>query len=283
MVLLSFVVPARPAQREIENLLRPEYEKKVLILRHFYADSKLRFDKDGKLLGDARRGYSTSDSMVYIDNLSIDKHGALSLKGRRILNIFDDKTGRFSNIGTKEGIQISVELDSTWQDASQVRVLLDRVFATDIRQTTEEIPKFLQCWQYGNAERKEDGRWHCPSRKKDVPIARIADSEPKYTMTDGRRVFYVLGGGVTAPIKVLSPAPRYADLAKKMGIQGATLLDVIINERGEASVIDILRPLGGGLDDKAIETLETWQFKPATYNGEPVAVHVNIETKFALY
>ena len=157
IVLLLLAVPARPAEREIENVLRPEYEKKVLIIRHFYADSKLHFNKDGKLLGDARQGYSTSDSMVYIDSLSIDKHGLLTLKGKRILNIFDEKSGRFSNIGTKEGIQVSVELDSTWQDVSQVRVLLDRVFTTDIRQTAEDVPKFLQCWLYGNAERSEAG------------------------------------------------------------------------------------------------------------------------------
>ena len=68
-----------------------------------------------------------------------------------------------------------------------------------------------------------------------------------------------------------------------MHVQGTNVLDAIINERGELSVIGIVRPIGGGLDDKAIEMVQTWRFKPATRSGVPVAVHVYLETKFALH
>jgi len=38
-----------------------------------------------------------------------------------------------------------------------------------------------------------------------------------------------------------------------------------------------------GLDEKAIEAVRQWKFKPATKDGHPVAVQVNIEVSFRLY
>jgi TonB family protein len=38
-----------------------------------------------------------------------------------------------------------------------------------------------------------------------------------------------------------------------------------------------------GLDENAMERLKTWRFKPGTYNGQPVAVEMNIEVSFNLY
>jgi TonB family protein len=38
-----------------------------------------------------------------------------------------------------------------------------------------------------------------------------------------------------------------------------------------------------GLDEKAIEAVSTWRFQPATHNGQPVAVEVNVEVSFRLY
>ena len=45
----------------------------------------------------------------------------------------------------------------------------------------------------------------------------------------------------------------------------------------------VVRPLGMGLDEKAIEAVKQYRFKPATYKGHPVAVRVNIEVNFRIY
>jgi TonB family protein len=37
------------------------------------------------------------------------------------------------------------------------------------------------------------------------------------------------------------------------------------------------------LDEKAIEAVQKWRFQPATKDGEPVAVLINVETTFHLY
>jgi TonB family protein len=41
--------------------------------------------------------------------------------------------------------------------------------------------------------------------------------------------------------------------------------------------------LGDGLDQKAIESVRQWEFEPATKDGAPVAVRVNVEVQFRLY
>jgi TonB family protein len=284
--LLSFAVPARSDQHEMETSLRNHFEKRILVLRNFYSDSTLHFDKEGNLLGDAKLGYCSSDSTIYVDGMKIDKQHVLTIKGKRVLNLFDEKSGHLNNVLTKVPIQIVVELDSTWQDASQVELLLDKIVTTDIRQTADAIPKYWQCWIYGSVEQSEKGIWKCSSDNvphvESIGLSASSGAMAKYSVRNGKRVFYV-GGSVLPPVKMFSPAPKYVPLAKEKRIQGTTVLDLIINEQGEVSVIGIAKPLGAGLDDEAIRTIRTWRFKPATRNLEPVAVFVHMETKFALY
>jgi TonB family protein len=94
---------------------------------------------------------------------------------------------------------------------------------------------------------------------------------------------YKVGKGVTPPKAEYTPDPSYNEPARKAKLQGTTLLWIVINSRGEVERVKISRPLGAGLDDKAVEAVKRWKFQPATLNGKPVAVQVNVEMKFRLY
>ena len=61
------------------------------------------------------------------------------------------------------------------------------------------------------------------------------------------------------------------------------VLQAVVDERGEARDIAIVTPLGFGLDDRACEAVAAWKFAPATKNGVPVKVAVNVEVNFHLY
>jgi TonB family protein len=65
-----------------------------------------------------------------------------------------------------------------------------------------------------------------------------------------------------------------------MGVRGTSVLWVKLNEKGETSDIMVMRPLGGGLDDKAVEAVRRWRFEPARREGKPVPVQINIEVNF---
>jgi protein TonB len=46
--------------------------------------------------------------------------------------------------------------------------------------------------------------------------------------------------------------------------------------------VKVLRGLGLGLDEKAVEAVQGWRFKPATRGGEPVAVTAQVEVNFQI-
>jgi periplasmic protein TonB len=92
-----------------------------------------------------------------------------------------------------------------------------------------------------------------------------------------------LGGGVTAPRAIYDPDPEYSEEARKAKYQGNVMLWVIIGPDGRPRDLRIARSLGMGLDQKALDAVTKWRFAPATKDGQPVAVQVNIEVSFRLY
>jgi protein TonB len=92
-----------------------------------------------------------------------------------------------------------------------------------------------------------------------------------------------VGGGVTAPRALSAPNPEYDDIARLAQYQGTVSLWVVVDREGNVASIRINGPAGLGLDEKSVEAVNTWKFQPATKDGEPVAVQVNIETNFRLY
>ncbi len=94
---------------------------------------------------------------------------------------------------------------------------------------------------------------------------------------------YRVGGGVSAPRAIYQPDPEYSEEARKAKWQGTVVLWVVIGPDGKTRDIKIVRSLGMGLDEKAIEAVRTWRFEPGKKDGQPVAVQVNVEVNFRLY
>jgi len=60
------------------------------------------------------------------------------------------------------------------------------------------------------------------------------------------------------------------------------VLEAIIRRDGLVDVVNLVRRLGLGLDESAIEAVKKWRFRPATKNGTPVQVPLRIEVSFNL-
>jgi protein TonB len=93
---------------------------------------------------------------------------------------------------------------------------------------------------------------------------------------------YRIGGGVSPPSILYKVEPEYSEEARKAKFQGTVLLFVIVDEKGNPTSIKIIRPLGLGLDQKAIEAVEKWKFSPGKKDGKPVPVQAQIEVNFRL-
>lgn len=93
---------------------------------------------------------------------------------------------------------------------------------------------------------------------------------------------YRIGGGVSAPVPIFKPEPEYSEEARKAKFQGAVLLAIVILPDGSTTNIRVIRELGLGLDEKAIEAVRKWRFRPSMKDGKPVAVTANVEVNFRL-
>ncbi len=91
-----------------------------------------------------------------------------------------------------------------------------------------------------------------------------------------------VGGGVSAPVCAYCPDPLYSDEARKARYSGTVVLLIVVDTEGRSTDIRVVRGLGLGLDEKAIEAVRTWRFKPGQRGGTPVPVIATIEVTFRL-
>jgi len=90
--------------------------------------------------------------------------------------------------------------------------------------------------------------------------------------------------GVGMPSCIYCPDPQYSDEARKAKYQGVVVLMVIITLDGRATNIQVVKSPGLGLDEKAIEAVRQWKFRPAVGpGGKSVPTQVPIEVTFRLF
>jgi TonB family protein len=106
---------------------------------------------------------------------------------------------------------------------------------------------------------------------------------PKGDAADCSSPVYRVGAGVSAPHPVSTPNPEYTDEARKAGYEGSCQLQMIVGTDGKTHDIKVVRSVGHGLDEKAIEAVKQWKFTPAMKSGKPVAVQINVTVSFRLY
>jgi periplasmic protein TonB len=98
----------------------------------------------------------------------------------------------------------------------------------------------------------------------------------------GGGVFRV-GGGVSAPVPIYKPDAEFSEEARKTKHQGTVLLSLVVGADGRPRDMRVVRPLGMGLDEKALEAVKQWRFEPAKRDGVAVPVYISVEVNFNLY
>jgi TonB family protein len=93
---------------------------------------------------------------------------------------------------------------------------------------------------------------------------------------------YRIGGEVSAPVLVNKVEPEYSEEARKAKYSGEVLLSIVVDANGLPRDIKVVRPLGLGLDEKAIEAVMKWRFRAGMKGGRPVATQAQVVVNFRL-
>ena len=288
LLAIAAATTAYASERDAESALK-EFQGKVLVLRHPLEGSSQQYDAEGKVVKGGDEGPWTVYGGVLIDkvDLSPDK---LRIEGRRVLFLF--LKGKFTAMEFKRlkrpvdppfpsGVELEIALDHALDSASadEARAVLGRVFALNTKSLLDALPGF---WRgplddelvYDPLQKREaEFRMELPSRS-------IPKTRPN--VISAEQVLHV-GAEVTAPKPTFTPEPKFTEIARYEKFQGVVVVNLIVGRDGGVHQIRLVRPLGLGLDESARSTLQTWRFEPATRNGQPVAVEMNVEVAFNLY
>src|SRR5271155_1226626 len=111
----------------------------------------------------------------------------------------------------------------------------------------------------------------------------VDGAQPQTAQIPGQPGVYRPGNGVSAPQLVHSANPEYSDAARRAKLSGICLISLTVDTNGLAQDVRVERPLGKGLDEKAVEAVKQYRFMPAMYQGHAVAVQVDVEVSFKLF
>lgn len=90
-------------------------------------------------------------------------------------------------------------------------------------------------------------------------------------------------GGVTSPVPIVTPEAEFSDEARRQKYQGVCMVAVIVDAHGYPQNPRVIRSLGMGLDEKAVDAVLRYRFRPAMKDGHPVPVAITVLVNFRLY
>ena len=93
---------------------------------------------------------------------------------------------------------------------------------------------------------------------------------------------YSIGHGASAPVPIRIVEPDYSEGARKARMSGSVMVYAEIGPDGRPKNLHITQGMGMGLDEKALEAVAKWLFKPGLKDGRPVTVRATFEVNFRL-
>lgn len=90
------------------------------------------------------------------------------------------------------------------------------------------------------------------------------------------------GSGIEPPRLIREVKAEYTDEARRRGITGDVVLEIVVKRDGSVGDVTVLQGRGAGLDQRAVAAVRQWRFSPARRRGEPVDVIVEVAVEFTL-
>ncbi|MGZ4872378.1 MAG: energy transducer TonB [Candidatus Angelobacter sp.] len=247
-LLALFLVQAAHAEN-VKDALNQRYKNHILALRSpFTPGNHQKFDSAGQPLNARPTGSWLLYGGIFVEKLDLSPD-TLRLEGHRAASYDDKKNGKLMLVTYGKARRIEIHLDQPLNSLDDAQTVLNRVFFLEGDAAEHVKPEF-----------------------------RRADDNTPTT-----EIFHVGKDSTLRPQATHTPEPEFSEQARHAKYQGTVVLNIVVDQAGKISRIRLERPLGMGLDENAMEGVKKWRFKPATRNGQPVAVEMAIEVSFNLY
>jgi len=291
----AILIPRAYPADDLEQSLRSRYGNKTLVLRGFYHGDKLKYDSAGKLAGNLRLADWTVDGVVHVTSINVSDR-RLTIHADRLTLIYDGHALAFQTSGNQKPgnkkpkrtsrLRIETELDAGAATAEKGQALLAKIFLTPPDRLADIVPDYWKSCVWAASENLGKDRYTaCRFGQELAAVPGVSESgQDKDIATKIAGAPLVrIGKGVTPPRVRLAPDPEFSTEAREQQYQGTITLWFVVDTDGEPRNIRIAKPLGMGLDWKAVECVEKWRFDPAQQDGQPVAVEMAVQVDFHLY
>jgi len=249
LLLAASLLQAAIAHAEsVKDALNHKYKKQVLALRSPLTAGNQKFDSAGHSLNAPPNSGWLVYGGIYVEKLNLSSD-TLRLEGPRAASATNKKSGQPMLVRFSKSQRIEIHLDQPLKSLDDADAVMARVF-------------------FPSADAAEHAR----------PEWRRADDN-----TPDDEIYHAKKDDVLPPRATYTPEPEFSEQARRAKFQGVVILKIVINKAGNVVRVRLERALGMGLDQNAMEGVERWRFSPATRNGQPVAVQMNIEVSFNLY
>ncbi len=114
-------------------------------------------------------------------------------------------------------------------------------------------------------------------------LAVPASSDIPNRLQSRNQDIHQVGGEVLPPKVIHAPSPKYTYAARRSRLEGDCIVELVVDAQGRPQDIHVKKALDEGLDKNAIKAVKKYRFKPATMNGRPVAVLIDIDVHFGIY
>lgn len=283
VVLFSISAAAQANfDNELTQYLSQRYKKRMMILRRFYMGEQLKYDPSGNLIGHADEGFWTINGILQINKIRVSNQ-RLEIQAKRF--VLAEIKNKLDFAPSKRETVIVVDFDPRNFTREVVDAALSQIFFNEHDHFEELVPIYWKHCVMAAATGgggKEDDYCHYSDRFLTLAAVRFTSGPFTPHQVDGS-VERIVVASMRPPKQLYAPDPQYSIDARDANAEGIVKLNLVVGSNGTPRDIWIRKPVGYGLDELAIATVETWKFSPALKNGTPVSVVVTVEVNFHLH
>lgn len=254
LILALLVLAQAPADsdNQIRDRLTGKYGGKLFTVRAIPSGTRLRFDAEGTLLSPMMAGMFTLDGHIHVETINV-RAERIEIAGRRSFLSFNAKSGKLEEYPTRESFRMEFSRKAGVAPDTGIDAVL-----LPLEQFVKSLPPY----------------W----------LRLVSGAPILETITDpdtGETVPRASEAQNLTPTPIRRLAPGYPMDLNDYAISGSVVLRVIVDEKGKTKVVDIVTPMGFGLDQAAINAVHRWEYEPAKRDGQPVKVYVRVQFNFS--